>query len=320
MFEFMTLPRPKRTKREKIKRFLSTLAPALLLAGLWGGVIEPDTLITPHSDFTLGDAQVSGVVRASTLGGGQAPVAFEQSGALRIAVISDLHVGSPWIDLKKVADVVATTNAQNPDLILLAGDYLITGVVGGSYTDPAVFAPILGGLRAKYGVYAVLGNHDHWEDAQGVTDAFTAAGITMLENKTQTLSHQGQNILLAGIGTFGEGKHDLKLIADLQNEVRPVIVFTHNPDLFALLPDTVDLAIGGHTHGYQMSTPYLGWPFVPPSDGQGYGRGIEMVGTMATFVSPGVGTSAFPFRFGRAPEISILNIQQENSGLQALAN
>src|SRR5258705_13852843 len=81
---------------------------------------------------------------------------------LRIAVLADLHVGSPWNGLDKLARIVAETNAAGPDVVLLAGDYVIKGVIGGSFVTPEEIASRLRELRAPLGVYAVLGNHDWW--------------------------------------------------------------------------------------------------------------------------------------------------------------
>src|SRR5690242_13452903 len=87
---------------------------------------------------------------------------------LRIAVLADLHVGSPWNGIDELSRVVDETNAATPDLVLLAGDYVIKGVLGGSFVPPEEIAPRLHGLHAPLGVYAVLGNHDWWLDAPRV--------------------------------------------------------------------------------------------------------------------------------------------------------
>ena len=88
--------------------------------------------------------------------------------AIRIALLGDFHVGSPFNDLVKLREIVGVTNRQRPDLVLLAGDYVIQGVLGGTLIDPGKIASVLGGLQSPAGVYAVLGNHDYWLDAEAV--------------------------------------------------------------------------------------------------------------------------------------------------------
>src|SRR5689334_18499958 len=83
---------------------------------------------------------------------------------LRVVLISDVHAGAPFINEKKLRRMVALANEQQPDLILLLGDYVTQGVLGGTQTPPEELAVILRGLRALHGVYAVLGNHDGWLD------------------------------------------------------------------------------------------------------------------------------------------------------------
>src|SRR5437762_2093340 len=74
-----------------------------------------------------------------------------QFGPLKVALLSDLHVGSPWIDIKKLREIVARTNNAHPDLILLAGDFVIQDVIGGRFVDPESIASELKNLSAPLG-------------------------------------------------------------------------------------------------------------------------------------------------------------------------
>jgi predicted MPP superfamily phosphohydrolase len=91
---------------------------------------------------------------------------------LSVAVISDLHVGSPFNGVDKLERIVAETQEAEPDLVLLAGDYVIQGVRGGQFVAPEIIAEKLGELAAPLGVFAVLGNHDWWLDGRRVQQAF----------------------------------------------------------------------------------------------------------------------------------------------------
>src|SRR5438132_2512736 len=87
---------------------------------------------------------------------------------MRIAVISDLHAGAPYIDTAKIDRVVAMTNAAKPDLVLLTGDYVITGVLGGRHMPIRTIVQHLKALHAPLGVYAVQGNHDRHESPENI--------------------------------------------------------------------------------------------------------------------------------------------------------
>ena len=119
----------------------------------------------------------------------------EADAGLRVALLSDLHVGSPWNGLERLRDVVARTNAAAPDLILLAGDYVSLGIPGGHYLPPESWEPILRGLRAPLGVYAVLGNHDFAFNPRRVTRsraskrcAFSATDVSATSSTYAALS------------------------------------------------------------------------------------------------------------------------------------
>jgi len=133
----------------------------------------------------------------------------EACGVLRVAVLADVHVGSPFNGLDKLDKVVALTNQSRPDLILMTGDYVITGVKGGSLIAPEAFAPALRRLRANMGVYAVLGNHDYWFDAPRVRQAFEGAGIPVLRDRARRVERGSCAFWIAGLTDFWEDHHDL---------------------------------------------------------------------------------------------------------------
>ncbi|MEJ0043789.1 MAG: metallophosphoesterase [Rhizomicrobium sp.] len=91
------------------------------------------------------------------------------------------------MDEAKIRRVVALTNAARPDLVLLAGDYVVTGVHGGGHMPIDTIARLLAPLRAPLGVYAVLGNHDQWAGGADIAAAFAAVHIAVLENAARAL-------------------------------------------------------------------------------------------------------------------------------------
>jgi uncharacterized protein len=277
------------------KRITLIIAGALLLGCLslvvWAFVIEPDSLVVNEVAIKLP----------------RWPPAFA---GLKIAVVADLHVGSPHVDVYKLQQVVKTINGQNPDLILIAGDFVIQDVIGGHFVEPEVIADELKDLHARLGVFAVLGNHDWWYDGERVMRALNGVGIRVLENGVARIEQDGQSLWLVGLADLWTRRPDIRGTLQQVSDDGPVIVLTHNPDIFPEIPLRVILTIAGHTHGGQVNLPFLGRRIVPSNYGERYAIGhIEEAGHHL-FVTPGIGTSIIPVRFRVPPEISILTLAQ----------
>lgn len=229
--------------------------------------------------------------------------------ALRVAVLGDLHVGSPFNGLSKLVDIVERTRAARPDLILLAGDFVIHGVVGGRFEPPEAIAAELAKLEAPAGVYAVLGNHDWWLDAPRIRAAFESVSIPVLEDRAVPIDRGACRFWLAGISDWMEGDHDVdRAIASVPADA-PLVAFTHNPDVFPEIPSRVDLTIAAHTHGGQVYVPGVGRPIVPSDYGERFAIGHVVEEGRHLFVSAGLGTSILPVRFLVPPEISVLTLR-----------
>lgn len=232
---------------------------------------------------------------------------------LRVAVLADLHVGSPWNGIDKLREIVDLTTAAEPDLVLLAGDYVVHGVVGGEFVAPERAAEELARLSAPLGVFAVLGNHDWWLDSERVGNALSKVRIELLEDAATRLEKEGCAFWLAGVSDFWEGAHDIGTALAQVPRDAPTLLFTHNPDLFPEVPPRVSLTIAGHTHGGQVYLPGIGRPIVPSSFGERFAIGhIEEEGRHL-FVSPGLGTSILPVRFLVPPVVSVLELHAKPS-------
>ncbi len=277
----------KKRSRVKIARLILLCGGAIL--ALWAFVIEPNRLVVRETRITL-------------------PAWPDQLKGLRIAVFSDLHAGAPFIGLDKIRQVVESTNATQPDLIVIAGDFVTQDVVGGKFIEPEAMAQELKGLRAALGVFAALGNHDWWYNGPRVKQALETAGITALENDAAKVERHGETLWLVGVGDKWEGNPDIVSALAKVNSDAPIIAFTHNPDLFPLIPSRVALSIAGHTHGGQVALPIIGRPIIPSEFGERYAAGYIVEGGNHLFVTSGIGTSILPVRFGVPPEISLLTI------------
>lgn len=225
---------------------------------------------------------------------------------MRVAVLTDLHVGSPYHGIAMLRRIVALTNAARPDLVLIPGDLVIQGVLGGEFVPPEQSAEVLRGLRAPLGVYAVLGNHDWWLDGPRVARALRSAGIPVLEDTAVRVVARGLPFWVAGVSDFWEGAHYVPSALRPASDTSPVLLFTHNPDVFPLVPARVSLTVAGHTHGGQVDLPWLGRPMVPSRYGKRYAAGEVVEGGRHLFVATGTGTSILPVRFRVPPEVVVL--------------
>jgi len=233
------------------------------------------------------------------------------SGApVRVALIADIHAGSPFIDESKLDRLVTMTNAAHPDAIVLLGDYVVQDVVGGHFIPPETTARILRRLHAPAGVFAVIGNHDWWLDAPRVTKAFEANGIRVLEDDAAPVTLPAGRFWFAGVSDYWEGKHDVARALSHVTDDAPTIVLTHNPDIFPNIPPRACLTLSGHTHGGQVALPIFGRRVVPSKYGERYAVGHVVEGGRHLVVTSGVGTSIIPVRFRVPPEIVILTISK----------
>jgi uncharacterized protein len=252
--------------------------------------------------------------------------------SLRIAAIADIHIGEPYMPLSRVAEIVAETNALAPDLVVLLGDY----VAGHRFTTRAIgmaeLAPELAGLRAPLGVYAILGNHDWWDDPAAqqagrgpivAARALKAAGLPVLENEAVRLTKGGRPFWLLGLGDqlalLRRGPKRYRGVDDLAGTLAqvtddaPAILLAHEPDIFPEAPHRVALTLSGHTHGGQVRL--LGYsPLVPSRYGNRYAYGHVVEGGRHLIVSGGLGTVSAglaPVRFGVPPEIVVVELGGE---------
>jgi uncharacterized protein len=255
---------------------------------------------------------------------------------LKIAVLADIHACDPWMSLKHIATIVERTNALQPDIIVMLGDY-VTGHHRVTRQIPAdEWAPVLSGLKAPLGVHAILGNHDYWDDravqreGQGKPvsrRALEAAGIPVYENDVVRLAQNGHVFWLAGLGdqlaylparrfrpVRRIGIDDLDATLAKVTDDAPVILLAHEPDIAMRVPARVALQLSGHTHGGQVRL--FGWsPVVPSRYGNLLAYGHKRI-NCDVIVSGGLGCSIMPFRLGVPPEIVLVTLGGSTSGIR----
>ncbi len=247
---------------------------------------------------------------------------WPQNRPIKVAVLTDLHMAEPTTPLSRLKKIVARTNALGADLIVVLGDL----TAGHSYVTKDVpvreTAKVLGALSAPLGVYAILGNHDWWQDKaaqdRGRGPVETAVelernGIPVLENKAVALPN---GVWLAGLGDQIAIRHSRGVytgVDDLPGTLEqipqdaPAILLAHEPDIFPKVPSRVALTLCGHTHGGQVRL--FGWsPVVPSRFGNRYAYGHVHEDGRDLVVSGGIGCSMLPVRFGVTPEITVIEL------------
>ncbi|HET8821506.1 MAG TPA: metallophosphoesterase [Thermoleophilaceae bacterium] len=235
----------------------------------------------------------------------------EHLDSLRVAVIADLHTGAPHVSLAKVSRVVQRVNAEGPDLVALLGDYVDTRVAGATPVAPVAVAAALGGLRAPLGVAAVLGNHDWAEGGREIASALSGAGIAVLENGAVSA---GRGLWVAGVADAGVRDPDLDAALAAPPADAPVVLLSHNPDIFKRVPERVSLTLSGHTHGAQVDLPVVRHRLTPSRFGARYAGGVFEERDRVLFVSRGIGTSRLPVRFLAPPEVALLELRSRGGG------
>ncbi len=222
---------------------------------------------------------------------------------LRVVQLSDIH-HSPFTGREQIERAVEIANDLRPDVIALTGDY-----VSHEREYAAPCAEMMGRLRARCGVFAVLGNHDHWTDAPLVTDLFRAEGITVLVNEGMRFEHAGASFWLAGVDDTMVGLEDLPLALAGSSVDEMKLLLAHNPVILRRAARAgVDLVLSGHTHGGQVL-------LRPERSASGRPRrrllrGLGHQGDTQIYVSRGLGTVVMPVRYGSVPEVSLLELRR----------
>ena len=180
---------------------------------------------------------------------------------LTVALISDIHVAGPDMPPERLERIVGQINALRPDLVLIAGDLVSEKRTATHiYTPEEIVAP-LGKLKARLGVVAVPGNHDHWFDMAGLAAEMDKQGITLVANGAVK---RGPLV----IGGLDDDYTDRADLAATLAAMRPLkgarIMLSHSPDPFPNIPNSVPLVLAGHTHCGQIAYPWGGAPATRP--------------------------------------------------------
>ena len=244
---------------------------------------------------------------------------------LKLVQMSDFHYDNGLLSEKMLTKAIAVSNAAKPDLVILTGDYVNT------IAKPIhQLASRLKNLESRYGVYAILGNHDIYYPSSKleITNALTNVGINVLWN--QIAYPLGEKLPLVGLADFYSREFNPEAIMNQLDSTTPRIVLSHHPDTAEILKKwRVDLQLSGHSHGGQIVIPGLGpamiyyakivkkipkklirkLPFLRKTHSilshWQWSEGLHIVGNNQLYVNRGLGTY-FPGRLFCPPEVTII--------------
>lgn len=236
------------------------------------------------------------------------PRAFE---GMRLAQLSDIHAGSfpdhrPFEEVRRILDM------HKPDMIAITGDF-----VNAKPAELAVIDRELQRLRAPEGVFASLGNHDHYNtDAEhaDLVKAIRSRGIDLLVNERRVLTAGSERLVIAGTDNTGFKQRFARLEQALGDatEEDAVILLAHDPTFWEreVVGSPVGLMLAGHTHGGQLGVQLMGFEWSPAQYVYKQWAGLYAIGEQHVYVNRGIGTVGPPMRIGIPPEITMLTLRR----------
>ena len=273
--------------------------------------------------YGIGWGRFNFIVRKSNISYPNLPKEFD---GFKIVQISDFHLGSFLSNKDKVEEVVELVNAQNPDLILFTGD-----LVNNLASEVEPFIKSLSKLKAKYGMYSILGNHDYGEYVQWdspekkrenidkLINLQESVGFKMMMNESEKITIGNSSISLIGIENWG--LPPFPQYGDLNKALENVeqsdfkILMSHDPthwDAQVVEKTNIDLTLSGHTHGAQFGIEIPGWRWSPVNLRYKQWGGIYKNNRQVINVNTGIGFIGFPGRIGMPPEVGFIQLKIDN--------
>jgi len=199
-----------------------------------------------------------------------------------------------------------------PDLIVFTGDYVTT-----SAKNIVPCLEIIKSLQAKYGIYAILGNHDHWVGKEKSLAGLKSIGIKVLVNENCRLNINGAELFLIGVDDPHKSHDDLdKATEGLPNSSNaPKILLSHSPDIIRkAINHKIDFVIAAHTHGGQVNFPFIGPVVTSSRYWRKYAAGWFKEASTQMYVNRGIGSSYLPIRWCCPPEVTLYNLKTPEMG------
>lgn len=260
---------------------MNTLLIIAIILLIWGFFIEPNIIVQKKYKFKNNDLK-----------------------GCKFVLFSDIHI-APW-QKKRLKRIVNKINKLNPDMVLSTGDF-VSGYIPSKTLPIEDIGKELANIKSKYGTFAVLGNHDWWQNGAHIREILTQNKITVLENNSKNIEINNKMVSIAGIEDLQTRIPNPQKA--LKKTARTTILLTHNPDPFFEIKEKVFLTLAGHNHGGQVQLPFFGALIVPAKSGCKYANGRFTHNNNTLIVTKGLGNSILNVRFCCPPEIVLLEFE-----------
>jgi predicted MPP superfamily phosphohydrolase len=227
------------------------------------------------------------------------------SAPIRVVLLTDPHVGGPDMPPERLSRIVNQVNALKPDLVLLGGDFVSDKRSSTKrYSGIQAVAPF-SAIRARLGIVAVFGNHDHWRGLADIRAGLGAAHIRLLQNDAISI---GPLSLGGTDDPFTRNDNVQATVEAMRRHVGARVLLSHSPDVVPRVPSDVALILGGHTHCGQIRLPLIGAVSTMSKYGESFACGLSSDGPKRVITSAGLGTSILPLRLGAPPDLWLLTL------------
>lgn len=261
----------------------------MILSLLWSVLVEPRLFVIRRHT-----AQVSSL-----------------STEITIAILGDLHIGSPYISLSTAKRRLEEVLVHQPDVLVLVGDYVVQGVLCGKPVPIEDIAMMLDAIDIP--CVAIIGNHDNREGHQRVHQAFEQTKIMLLDNTSQTMTFGQQKITFVGLADESTDEPKPTEAYPSTKPNHPLIALAHDPATWLReMPYPADVCLSGHTHAGQIRFPVFGALILPGKSPLKWSYGWSKTNAGPLYVTSGLGTSIAPIRFNAPPEGVLLTLKPQS--------
>ena len=244
------------------------------------------------------------ITKEYTIKDNEIPSSFD---GLKIVHFSDLHYKRA-INEEKVEKIIEEINLINPDIVVFTGDLIDKDIIPNE-TDYEFLIKSLDKIKAKYGKYSVLGNHDYNEKEE-ILKVFQKSGFKYLENEYDIIYKNNEKLLIGGLGnvTYGEDFID-EIISN--EEINYQITLVHEPDVSdeIIKYTNTNLILAGHSHNGQVRLPIIG-AIIKPSYAEKYYDEHYKIDNTNLYISSGIGVSTLNYRLFNHPSINFYRINK----------
>ncbi len=227
---------------------------------------------------------------------------------LKIVLAGDFHAGAGPFEVWRINNAVDAINREDPDIVVFLGDF-VNGRFFQTRMDVGILSNMLSRVRAKYGKYSILGNHDVFFGVAKIKRMLSTAGVRLLVNSNDKIVTPYGDVYIAGIADPVTSSYAYGPTLSGIPDGSPIIFLSHSPGVVREIPDRVSVTFSGHTHGGQICLPFYGAVYTNCALPRKYVSGLAELYGRVFYTNRGLGTSRVPIRFLCPPEITVVRLE-----------